>query len=460
MSIKDYDIVVVGGGIAGLYCCMHSDLNKKVGLFEATNRLGGKIETVKMDIFNAEYGAMRFDPLKQPVMKELIQELYLELEDFHEYSCPPLGNIRTIYNLDESEKGLNSLQLFNLGLQRMFNKTGNELISLTAEEIEHIKREGKHKRKYLWEQGFWNVFSDVLSHDAIKYIIMEGSFFHLLHDNPSAADWGTDWIKLFQMSKCLKGVKNGMRLITDTMFDRIKDRVDINKNHTLLDISRDDDEEDKIKLRFDNNKIEKTYRAKNVILAIPHRSLKSIKGIPEHVKTLLDSVIEIPLVKCFFVVKNPWWKENIPNEGLIPIPTREIHYYKKDEKGNVMVYADMPYINFWSRFANFYHHQEAEINGNEELSLTFAKMMNISPDNIITYGIRDWNREPYGAACHIWRPGVKSWEISNIMEKFSLDDGRIENVHICGETYSHFQGFMEGAVGTAKNVISKINDGK
>ena len=451
--IEDYDMVVVGGGIAGLYCCTHSGNDKKVGLFEATHRIGGKIETVKMDVFDAEYGAMRFDPLKQPTMKELIQELGLELEHFYEYTSPPLKNIKTIYNLDESEKGLTSLQLFNLGLQRIFNKSEQELLSLTEEEIEYIKKEGKFKGKYLWEQGFWNVFGDVLSHDAIKYIIMEGSFYHFIHENPCTADWGTDWIKLFQMSKYLKGVKNGMHLITDTMLNRIKDKVQIHKKHILLEISRDDN--DKIMLRFDNNKKENICRTKNAILAIPPRSLKTIKGLPEHIINLLDSVIEIPLIKCFFVVKDPWWNENIPNEGSIPFPTREIHYYKKDGKGNIMVYADRPYLAFWNQYINSSYHAETELNNNKELPLMFARRMNINPDNIITYGIRDWGKEPYGAACHMWRSGVKSWEISEIMEGFSLN-GRIKNVYICGEAYSHFQGFMEGAVRTANNVMTKI----
>ncbi len=47
MGVPDkYDIAVVGGGIAGLYCCMQADPDKKIALFESTNRMGGRIETV------------------------------------------------------------------------------------------------------------------------------------------------------------------------------------------------------------------------------------------------------------------------------------------------------------------------------------------------------------------------------------------------------------------------------
>lgn len=38
-----------------------------MALFEATNRIGGRIETVKMEGFNAEYGAMRVD-----IMSEIV----------------------------------------------------------------------------------------------------------------------------------------------------------------------------------------------------------------------------------------------------------------------------------------------------------------------------------------------------------------------------------------------------
>jgi protoporphyrinogen oxidase len=47
MGVPDkYDIAIVGGGIAGLYCCLQADPDKKVALFESTNRMGGWIEPV------------------------------------------------------------------------------------------------------------------------------------------------------------------------------------------------------------------------------------------------------------------------------------------------------------------------------------------------------------------------------------------------------------------------------
>ncbi len=47
MGVPDkYDIAIVGGGIAGLYCCLQADPDNKVALFESTDRIGGRIETV------------------------------------------------------------------------------------------------------------------------------------------------------------------------------------------------------------------------------------------------------------------------------------------------------------------------------------------------------------------------------------------------------------------------------
>ncbi len=49
MGVTDkYDIAVVGGGIAGLYCCLQTDSGKKAALFKSTNWMGGRIKTVSI----------------------------------------------------------------------------------------------------------------------------------------------------------------------------------------------------------------------------------------------------------------------------------------------------------------------------------------------------------------------------------------------------------------------------
>lgn len=447
----NFDIIIIGGGIAGLYCCMKAAPDKKIALFEATHRIGGRIETVTMEGFNSEYGAMRFDPTKQLLMKKLIKDLNLETEHFHEYSGPSLDNIPLTYDLKDSEKGLTILELINSVIQRVLHKSEEQILNINEEEIEYIRRVVRYNGEFLWKQGLWNVFSDEISSDAIKFLIMNGSFYHLLHENPNAAEWIVIMIKMFQMSKHLVGIKNGMQKITDSMLERIQEKgVAVYNDHTLKTISS---ARENVELFFDNGR---TFRARHVILAIPPRSLRSINGMPEDIKKLLPCVMEIPLIKCFFIVKDPWWKENIPNAGLATFPARELHYSKHDDKGSIMVYSDRPYINFWSNYVTHEYHERTEIGCNKELPLMFARRMQIHPDRIIMYGIRDWGCDPYGAACHIWKPGIRSWNVSRELEAFSIHESGTNNVHICGEAFSDFQGFMEGSLRSAHNVMIKI----
>jgi monoamine oxidase len=447
-----YDLAIVGGGIAGLYCCLRAHPDKKVALFEGTHRIGGKIETVDMAGFKAEYGAMRFDPVRQVMVGRLIQELDLETEPFPEYTCPSLTKRRTIYDLAPGEKELTTLELMQVAMQRVLGKSEEELFSLTEEELERIRREGRYASEYLWQQGLWNVFSEILSHDAIKYIISDGSFYHFIHENPSAAGWMITWVKMLQMSKYLRGIKHGMERLTDAMLARaVAKGVTIHQNHVLRALKPAGQEA--VALVFANGQ---TVTARHAVLAIPSHALKAIKNLPENIRKLLGSVLEIPLLKGFFVVKKPWWQENIPNEGVTRFPARELHYYKQEGKGNIMVYADRPSINFWSKYVTGDYQAQAEVGGNAELPLQFARQLGLDPREILAYGIRDWGLEPYGAACHLWKPGVQSWKVIEALTAFPLIEGAAPVIHICGEAFSDYQGFMEGAVRTAHRVMTQI----
>ena len=144
----------------------------------------------------------------------------------------------------------------------------------------------------------------------------------------------------------------------------------------------------------------------------------------DRLSKLLDTVIEVPLLKSFFVVKNPWWQEDIPNVEVSNLPARELHYYKQGNLGNVMVYADRPYINFWSKYSSQNYQEAAEISDKKELRKVFARHVHIDPKDIINCGIRNWSCPPYGAACHLWRPGVQSWEVIDKLLSFSLNPAK------------------------------------
>ena len=87
--------------------------------------------------------------------------------------------------------------------------------------------------------------------------------------------------------------------------------------------------------------------------------------------------------------------------------------------------------------------------------LSLAETTQYIRNSIITYGIRDWARAPYGAANHGWQPGVRSWKVMNAFKAFDFGSGA-RNLHIVGEAYSDYQGFIEGALNSAELALETI----
>jgi monoamine oxidase len=115
-------------------------------------------------------------------------------------------------------------------------------------------------------------------------------------------------------------------------------------------------------------------------------------------------------------------------------------------------------VNFWSQYLRKGYETRAEINGDQGLPLAFSRFIGIDPKRIVSYGIRHWGTELYGVACHLWKPGVKSWAVQERVAAFSLERNGPANVHICGEAFSDYQGFIEGALRTAHDVMVKMEN--
>ena len=65
----------------------------------------------------------------------------------------------------------------------------------------------------------------------------------------------------------------------------------------------------------------------------------------------------------------------------------------------------------------------------------------------------NWSDDPFGAGWHVWKPGVRSWQVSQDMTQ------PIDNLpcYVCGEAYSTMQSWVEGALATADLVHQRLN---
>lgn len=250
--------------------------------------------------------------------------------------------------------------------------------------------------------------------------------------------------------------------------------VHLYKNHCLTAVHQD--ENDHLRLTLETHDQQSiTIRTRHLILAIPQSALKKLLlFFPDTINRIINAVMPVPLVKCFFVTKKPWWNAATkPQTRASSIPARELHYYYRqegnEERGMVMVYGDAPSMNYWKFFVKDELHQKAEINQDERLIEQYLKYLTPHPGRhdlqerqaqaqaITCFGIRDWSREPFEAGCHIWKPGIPVDQSIAALASFGMrESSSSRNIHICGEAYSDFQGFIEGGLRSALTVIKQI----
>jgi hypothetical protein len=53
----------------------------------------------------------------------------------------------------------------------------------------------------LYTLGFWNLMANYLSHNALTKVQDLGTFYHLLPENPNAAEWLTWWLRALSISR-------------------------------------------------------------------------------------------------------------------------------------------------------------------------------------------------------------------------------------------------------------------
>jgi hypothetical protein len=235
--------------------------------------------------------------------------------------------------------------------------------NLTEHDFKIIRERTRFRGQPLWDLGFWNVLSDVLSHFAVVKIRDWGSYYHFVHENLNAAEWIIFWLRAIRSTGSLRGIRGGMSRIVwkllDVLWNHQKSsaspQLKIEQGSKVLGL--ENRKNGLIDLCIQKQNMSRVVRAKRVILALPKRPLEEMLWNGGHprgkLEEALNAVVGLPLLKCFFVVEKPWWEDNRPlNRNAADLPTREILYMKSDDrtKGLIMVYTDRPAITFWSDY--------------------------------------------------------------------------------------------------------------
>jgi hypothetical protein len=372
----------------------------------------------------------------------------------------------------------------------------------------------------LHAMGFWNLMSIYLSHNALTKVRDLGTFYHLLPENPNAAHWLTWQLRQLSISDQLQGIYGGMQAITKNLLD---DKMDYKGDgatpskggtctvkgitipmHLNAHVERVDKEDDGLHLRLESEQVypDDGTAYSRVILALPKAPVHELVMASEKLKLthnrraggdnlklpeMLDSSFGFPMVKAFFVVRDRWWEEaKRANWFATRFPTREVHYWKsrdpKSRRGMVMLYTDRPASSFWANYVPAGRQNDVEElcvpdgqqDENREMIRARLKQRlvqyineNHVPDiteaDIIWCAIMDWGRQPYGAGNHAWRPERKFWETMADLADITFEEGTGgPHVHICGEAFTDYTGFIEGSLRSATYTLTKIlrNDQK
>jgi hypothetical protein len=275
---------------------------------------------------------------------------------------------------------------------------------------------------------------------------------------------------MFRSDADLSTIEKGVETVIEKLRQKLQNQsnLDIQMPATVESITAGAG--GRVELKIANDPKPKEFD--HVILAIPAVPLRQLaENFPRDIQTYVNGVIPFPLLKVFAVIENPWWEElPQPQQGAHLVPTREIHYFASSNRAMIMFYMDRPATAFWHPYIEVTH-TSAQVNQTprlkHELALHIARLLPRDDNddeahvrkveqNLTDFAIRDWSEPPFSAACHAWAPKINVPAALDALKAFGLEGETTKNVHVCGEAYSDYQGFIEGALRSAESVLKTL----
>jgi monoamine oxidase len=414
---KEIDYLIVGGGIAGCYTGMKlQEMGRQVVLLEKSPRIGGRLKSVNIEkAIQLEAGAGRFS--NRHVR---------------------LNNLIKRFNLSGNKVKISSDVVFMPVMNKYTDLPFDNVEDLMRDLVKKAKRLPKSEQiKYTLTSFCDKVYSKKVTQFLVNAFAYYARIHYMnLHDLVRSLE---DYIDYKTQFFILAGGLQQLALKCAEVIKNKGGKVFVNREVTDFSFSNES------KLFTVNLANRPDILCRNLIIAIPKEFLEKIKYFKRsaELKALVNTVRPYELMRIYAkypVPKNgKVWFHDIPKKITTDNKLRFIIQIDPS-KGTIMIaYPNSDYTHFW--------------NNTKDLDSTLRKYLNmLFPDKKIPKAV--WIK-PYfwSTGGNTWLPNVDSLKVSKKM----LKPVKNTPLYICGESYSRWQAWVEGALETSDKVLEIID---
>lgn len=398
------DVIILGGGISGLYLGIELlKQNRQVLLLEKNSRLGGRVFTIHHKKHTIESGAGRFSECHQNLFK-LLQR----------------------YNLFDQKYPISKYADILL-----FNKNK---FSTSIEDYYKIifSKSKKYKNSYLAKKYTYEILEEILgSKEVVKHFVsIYGYTGDVMYSN---AICGLNILSCDYYSKQFYVLIGGLSQLVDKMkkeFIQLGGKLQLNT--MVNNIYRSP--EGSYLLESQNKK----YLCNQLVLAITPKSIEKLRP-KNHSFDFLKFVKPVPLLRVYFYYD----KKNNDLANLKKIITDlDIHYIIPINQNTIMIsYTDSELADHWN---NLYKQDKDTFY--QKILSEFTKCTGVVLDIPDKVFMEYWSEGMY-----VWTPGFDH------VQHYDKIINPMDNLFISNEGVSKKQGWIEGALLIANDVLEKMN---
>jgi len=411
-----YDCIVVGAGLSGLYCAWRlKQEGYRVLVLERLGRIGGRIKTQKIEVKGQTYiyeaGAQRFSNAHERVINLILKlGLSKHMRSYHDPSethyVEAIPHPKPASRIEPSSRNL---------IQQLINK---------AKALNP-----KHKQANTTEAIGEELMGPEFIRDLIKY---------------SGYDLGITAKDYYDYENYYKAMNDEHFFDFEggllTLCEHLAKGLECHLGEALIDFSYEA-QTYTVLAKTTKGK----YFGRRLILALPRSALLKLPAL-DSLETSLRAVSTNTYMRIYAIyprnADGHYWFEDLP-KLVTDSHIRQIIPEVGAEADNGLIqlsYSDGRHAEIWFNYAM-----------SELLKpVIHTELRRMFPNKVIPdpiYFQSHYEKE----GTHYWLPNNSSAQhYEKVLQPLEAP------VYICGEAYSHYQGWMEGALETAEEAIDRV----